>query len=117
MHAEMHAAKGVQKATDLTQEATLTRATAGILTCRQAVNVFPNAGSVTCVYAAKGNSQQPDCTGFSPVSLLNALVGVPVALAKLRKKVELGGLCADIWCVWGRVNVGGFHGITSHVMT
>ena len=85
MHAEMHAAKGVQKATDLTQEATLTRATAGILTCRQAVNVFPNVGSVTCVYAAKGNSQQPDCTGFSPISLLNAMWGIPVADAKVRK--------------------------------
>ena len=69
----------------LTQEAAETQTTAGILTCCQAVNVFPNAGSVTSVYAAKGNSQQPDCTGFSPVSLLNAMRGAPVADAKVRK--------------------------------
>ena len=80
----------------LTQEAAETQTTAGILTCCQAVNVFPNAGSVTSVYAAKGNSQQPDCTGFSPVSLLNAMRGVPVADAKVRKiygdKGQTGGI-------------------------
>jgi hypothetical protein len=46
---------------------------------------------VTSVYAAKGNSQQPDCTGFSPVSLLNAMWGVPVADAKVRKYMEIRG--------------------------
>jgi len=47
---------------------------------------------VTFVYAAKGNSQQPDCTGFSPVSLLNAMRGVPVADAKVRKYAHLVSL-------------------------
>jgi len=81
----------VPNALGLTQEAAETQTTAGILTCCQAVNVFPNAGSVTSVYAAKGNSQQPDCTGFSPVSLLNAMWGVPVADAKVRKYMEIRG--------------------------
>lgn len=44
---------------------------------------------MTFVYAAKGNSQQPDCTGFSPVSLLNAIRGVPVADAKVRKNMRI----------------------------
>lgn len=50
---------------------------------------LPKPCSVTFVYAAKGNSQQPDCTGFSPVSLLNAILGVPVAGAKVRKNMRI----------------------------
>ena len=55
---------------------------------------LPKPCSVTFVYAAKGNSQQPDCTGFSPVSLLNAMLGVPVADAKVRKYAHLRQLKA-----------------------
>ena len=59
---------------------------------------------MTGVYASKGNSQQPDCTGFSPVSLLNAVHGVPIAAAKLRKIYGLN-MALNISCLFFRPTV------------